>query len=61
MQSISMIVKQFKEKRANLEIEYKKSCIYDGNLKAQELINKYFKKFLLNLEELEKLKIVVMN
>jgi hydrogenase expression/formation protein HypD len=27
MQSISMIVKQFKEKRANLEIEYKRACI----------------------------------
>ncbi|WP_141055863.1 hydrogenase formation protein HypD [Aliarcobacter cryaerophilus] len=44
MQSISMIVKQFKEKRANLEIEYKRVVSYDGNLKAQELINKYFKK-----------------
>lgn len=44
MQSISMIVKQFKEKRANLEIEYKRLVSYDGNLKAQELINRYFKK-----------------
>lgn len=44
MQSISMIVKQFKEKRGNLEIEYKRVVSYDGNLKAQELINKYFKK-----------------
>ena len=44
MQSISMIVKQFKEKRANLEIEYKRVVSYDGNLKAQELINRYFKK-----------------
>ena len=44
MQSISMIVKQFKEKRANLEIEYKRVVSYEGNLKAQELINKYFKK-----------------
>ncbi len=44
MQSISMIVKQFKEKRADLEIEYKRLVSYDGNLKAQELINKYFKK-----------------
>ncbi|MGJ0289899.1 hydrogenase formation protein HypD [Aliarcobacter cryaerophilus] len=42
MQSISMIVKQFKEKRANLEIEYKRVVSYEGNLKAQELINKYF-------------------
>ena len=44
MQSISMIVKQFKEKRANLEIEYKRVVSYEGNLKAQELIIKYFKK-----------------
>ena len=44
MQSLSMIVKQFKEKRANLEIEYKRLVSYEGNLKAQELINKYFKK-----------------
>ncbi|WP_066403729.1 hydrogenase formation protein HypD [Aliarcobacter cryaerophilus] len=44
MQSISMIVKQFKEKRANLEIEYKRLVSYEGNLKAQELINKYFRK-----------------
>lgn len=44
MQSISMIVKQFKEKRADLEVEYKRLVSYEGNLKAQELINKYFKK-----------------
>src|SRR5574344_303700 len=44
MQSISMIVKQFKEKRADLEIEYKRLVSYEGNIKAQELINKYFKK-----------------
>ncbi|MCT7512649.1 hydrogenase formation protein HypD [Aliarcobacter cryaerophilus] len=44
MQSISMIVKQFKEKRADLEIEYNRLVSYEGNLKAQELINKYFKK-----------------
>ncbi|WWW12295.1 hydrogenase formation protein HypD [Arcobacter cryaerophilus gv. pseudocryaerophilus] len=44
MQSISMIVKQFKEKRSDLEIEYKRLVSYEGNLKAQELINKYFRK-----------------
>ncbi|RBQ31454.1 hydrogenase formation protein HypD [Arcobacter sp. FW59] len=44
MQSISMIVKQFKENRSDLEIEYKRLVSYDGNIKAQELINKYFKK-----------------
>ena len=44
MQSLYMIVKQFKEKRADLEVEYKRLVSYEGNLKAQELINKYFKK-----------------
>uniref|UniRef100_UPI0040482F3A hydrogenase formation protein HypD n=1 Tax=Aliarcobacter sp. TaxID=2321116 RepID=UPI0040482F3A len=44
MQSLSMIVKQFKEKRSDLEVEYKRLVSYEGNLKAQELINKYFKK-----------------
>ena len=44
MQSLSMIVKQFVEKRSDLEVEYHRSVSYDGNIKAQELINKYFKK-----------------
>ncbi|WP_026803714.1 hydrogenase formation protein HypD [Aliarcobacter lanthieri] len=44
MQSISMIVKQFIENRSDLEIEYKRLVSYDGNIKAQELINRYFKK-----------------
>uniref|UniRef100_UPI00404751DD hydrogenase formation protein HypD n=1 Tax=Aliarcobacter sp. TaxID=2321116 RepID=UPI00404751DD len=44
MQSLSMIVKQFKEKRSDLAVEYKRLVSYEGNLKAQELINKYFKK-----------------
>ena len=44
MQAISMIVKQFIENRCELEIEYKRLVTYDGNIKAQELINKYFKK-----------------
>lgn len=44
MQSISMIVKQFKEKRSDLEIEYKRLVSYEGNIKAQEKIEKYFTK-----------------
>ena len=44
MQSLSMIVKQFIEKRSDLEIEYKRLVSYEGNIKAQDLINKYFKK-----------------
>ncbi len=42
MQSISMIVKQFIEGRCELEVEYKRAVTYEGNLKAQALINKYF-------------------
>ncbi|MDC0932685.1 hydrogenase formation protein HypD [Arcobacteraceae bacterium] len=44
MQSISMIVKQFVEKRCELEIEYDRLVSYDGNKKAQDLIEKYFEK-----------------
>lgn len=44
MQAISMIVKQFIERRTELEIEYKRLVSYDGNIKAQELINRYFEK-----------------
>lgn len=44
MQSISMIIKQFIENRCELEIEYDRLVSYDGNKKAQELIEKYFEK-----------------
>jgi len=44
MQGISMIVKQFIEKRCELEIQYKRVVNHDGNLKAQALIEKYFEK-----------------
>lgn len=44
MQAISMIVKQFIENRCELEIEYKRLVTYDGNRKAQELIEKFFDK-----------------
>jgi len=44
MQSISMIIKQFLENRCELEIEYDRLVSYDGNKKAQELIEKYFEK-----------------
>jgi hydrogenase expression/formation protein HypD len=44
MQSISMILKQFLENRCELEIEYDRLVNYDGNIKAQELIEKYFEK-----------------
>jgi len=47
MQGISMIVKQFIEKRCELEIQYKRVVSHEGNLKAQALIEKYFKKMTL--------------
>ncbi len=44
MEGISMIVKQFVEKRCELEVQYKRVVNHDGNLKAQDLINTYFEK-----------------
>jgi hydrogenase expression/formation protein HypD len=44
MQGISMIVKQFVEKRCELEIQYKRVVTYDGNLNSQRLMHKYFDK-----------------
>ncbi len=44
MEGISMIVKQFIEERCELEIQYKRVVSYEGNLKAQALIEKYFEK-----------------
>ena len=44
MQSISMILKQFCENRCELEVEYNRLVSYEGNKKAQELIEKYFEK-----------------
>ena len=42
MQSISMLIKQFVENRCELEIEYDRLVSYEGNIKAQKLIDKYF-------------------
>ena len=44
MQGIYMIVKQFIEERCELEIQYKRVVSYEGNLKAQALIDTYFEK-----------------
>jgi len=44
MQGISMIIKQFVEDRCELEIQYKRVVNYEGNLKAQDLIENYFEK-----------------
>jgi len=44
MQGISMIVKQFVEKRSDLEIQYKRVVTYEGNLNSQKLMKYYFDK-----------------
>ncbi len=44
MESIYMIVKQFNEGRSDLEVQYKRLVSYEGNLKAQWLIDHYFEK-----------------
>ncbi len=44
MEAVLMVVRQFVEGRCELEIEYKRSVTQEGNLKAQELIEKYFEK-----------------
>ena len=44
MQAISMLVKQFIEHRCELEVQYNRVVTYDGNLKAQRLIEHYFEK-----------------
>ncbi len=44
MESISMIIKQFIQNRCEVEIQYKRVVDYDGNKKAQELIDRYFDK-----------------
>ncbi|MBD3824773.1 MAG: hydrogenase formation protein HypD [Epsilonproteobacteria bacterium] len=44
MESISMIVKQFLEKRCELEVQYKRAVKREGNLNAQKLVDKYFQK-----------------
>lgn len=44
MEAISMTLKQFLENRSYLEIEYKRLVDYDGNLRAQGLIDTYLKR-----------------
>jgi hydrogenase expression/formation protein HypD len=44
MQGISMIVKQFVENRCELEVQYSRVVNYEGNVKAQKIINTYFEK-----------------
>jgi len=42
MHSIAMLVRQFAQERCELEVEYKRVVTYDGNEKAQELVDLYF-------------------
>ena len=44
MEAIYMITKQCSENRSDLEIQYKRVVSYEGNIKAQALIDKYFEK-----------------
>jgi hydrogenase expression/formation protein HypD len=44
MEGIHKIVKQFVEGRCELEIQYKRVVSYEGNLKAQSVIDRYFQK-----------------
>jgi hydrogenase expression/formation protein HypD len=44
MEGVYKIVKQFAQKRCELEIQYNRVVTYEGNVKAQALIEKYFDK-----------------
>ncbi len=44
MESVLMTVRQFVEKRSELEIEYKRGVTFEGNTNAQEMIEEFFEK-----------------
>ena len=44
MEGVLMILKQFNSNRCENEIQYKRVVTFEGNIKAQELIKKYFDK-----------------
>ena len=44
MEGILMLVKQFAQKRCELEIQYRRSVTLEGNIAAQKLMEKYFEK-----------------
>ncbi len=44
MEGIGMIVRQFVEKRCELEIQYKRAVTMEGNRNAQRMIDTYFEK-----------------
>ncbi len=41
MESILMLVRQMNEGRADVEIQYKRAVTWEGNVKAQEMIQRY--------------------
>ncbi|RMA97852.1 hydrogenase formation protein HypD [Hydrogenothermus marinus] len=41
LESILWIIRQFKENRREVEIQYSRAVTWEGNIKAQQLINKY--------------------
>jgi len=44
MEGVLMIIRQFNQNRCELEVQYKRSVTMEGNLRAQEAIDRYFKK-----------------
>jgi len=44
LQGVKMIIEQILKDKPKLEIQYRRSVTIDGNLKAQKLIDSYFKK-----------------
>ncbi|WP_456322941.1 hydrogenase formation protein HypD [Hydrogenimonas sp.] len=44
MEGVLMLVKQFVEDRCDLQIQYKRSVTMEGNINAQQLIDRYFQK-----------------
>ena len=44
MEGVLMLVRQAVQKRCELEIQYGRSVTYEGNLKAQAMIERYFRK-----------------
>jgi hydrogenase expression/formation protein HypD len=44
MEAILKLVRQFREGRCEVEVQYRRAVTRDGNLKAQNLIEKYFEK-----------------
>ncbi len=44
MEGVLMIIKQFTQNRCENEIQYNRVVTYEGNIQAQNMINKYFDK-----------------